>query len=346
MCQYSARDGCAGDWHHMHYGALANSGAGMLIVEATAVEARGRITLGDLGLYSDECEGALGRVVKSCRHYGTATALGIQLAHAGRKASTHIPWEGGKPLRPEEGAWETIAPSAIPFDQGWHRPREMTRADMQSVTEAFVTTAGRALRLGFDLVELHVAHGYLLHEFMSPLANKRTDAYGGALQNRMRFPLEVAAAVRAVWPKERMLEARITGSDWLEGGVTVRDAVEFAKQLKDLGLDFVTISSGGVVPRAPIPLTPGYQVAFAAEVKREARMTACALGLIASPTQANAIIAADEADLVALARAFLDNPHWGWGAAIELGADVPRPPQYRAADPKLWPGATLSRELD
>jgi NADPH2 dehydrogenase len=345
MCQYSAVDGCAGDWHLMHYGALANSGAAMLIFEATAVEARGRITRADLGLYSDACESALARVVTDCRRFGT-TSLGVQLAHAGRKGSAHIPWEGGKPLRLGEGAWKTIAPSPIPFDENWPKPLQMTKADMQAVRQAFVAAADRAARLGLDLVELHVAHGYLLHEFISPLANKRSDEYGGDIDNRLRFPLEVAADLRDAWPVDKILEARITGSDWMPGGVTVEEAVLFSTRLKDIGFDFVSISSGGIVPNAPIPAKPGYQVEFAAKVKRLADMPSCALGLITTPLQADGIIATGEADLVALARAFLDNPHWGWTAANELAAEVRRPPQYKAADPKFWPGAVISRDLD
>ncbi|MEK0084846.1 NADH:flavin oxidoreductase/NADH oxidase [Benzoatithermus flavus] len=345
MCQYSAEDGCAGDWHLVHYGALANSGAAMLIVEATAVEPRGRISAGDLGLYSDACEEALGRVVASCRRHGTA-ALGVQLAHAGRKGSAHVPWQGGKALGPSEGAWETIAPSPLPFDEGWPTPREMTPDDMRDVRAAFVASAERALRIGFDLVELHLAHGYLLHEFLSPVANRRTDAYGGSLENRMRFPLEIAADLRAAWPEDRILGARITGSDWIEGGWSDDDAVQLARRLQKLGFDYVTVSSGGIVPKVRIPADPGYQVPFAAKVKRETGITTCAVGLIAAPAQAERIVANGEADLVALARAFLDNPHWGWAAAFELGAKVRRPPQYERAAPELWPGATISRELD
>jgi 2,4-dienoyl-CoA reductase-like NADH-dependent reductase (Old Yellow Enzyme family) len=345
MCQYSAAEGCAGDWHFVHYGALANSGAAMLVVEATAVEARGRISLGDLGLYSDTCEAALGKVLEYCRRYGTA-GLGVQLAHAGRKASAQVPWQGGKPLGLGEGAWDTIAPSALPFDTGWHTPREMMAGEMREVREAFVAGAERARQIGFDLIELHMAHGYLLHQFLSPLANRRTDAYGGSVENRMRFPLEVAAGLRAVWPEDRILGARLTGSDWAEGGLTDDDAVLFAARLKDLGFDYVCLSSGGIVPGIRIPVEPGYQLPFATKVKRATGIATCAVGLIAAPSQANAIIAEDQADLVALARAFLDNPHWAWNAALELGEEVRRPPQYQRADPKLWPGASISRELD
>jgi NADPH2 dehydrogenase len=237
----------------------------MLIVEATAVEPRGRISLGDLGLYSDACEAALGRVVQNCRRYGTA-ALGVQLAHAGRKGSAHAPWRGGGALRPEDGAYETIAPSAIPFDDGWHTPREMTEDDLQAVRAAFAASVVRAERLGFDLVELHLAHGYLLHEFLSPIANRRADAYGGSVENRMRFPLEVAAELRAAWPKDRILGARLTGSDWVEGGITEDEAALLALRLKELGFDYVCVSSGGIAPRVRIPARPGYQLPFATKV--------------------------------------------------------------------------------
>jgi 2,4-dienoyl-CoA reductase-like NADH-dependent reductase (Old Yellow Enzyme family) len=345
MCQYSASEGRATDWHFVHYGALANSGAGMLVVEAAAIEARGRITPSDLGLYSDACESALGRVVENCRRYGTA-ALGVQLAHAGRKGSATVPWRGAEPLASDEGGWETIAPSALPFDRNWPAPRAMTEDDVNEVTAAFIDSARRAQRTGFDLVELHVAHGYLLHQFLSPLANTRTDAYGGDTERRIKFPLAVAAELRAFWPEERALGARINGTDWVEGGLTVADAVLFAQRLEDLGFDYVCVTSGGIAPRARIPVGAGYQVQFAAEVKRATELATCAVGLISAPAQAEKIVADGDADLVALARTFLDNPHWAWHAAFELGGEVRRPPQYERADPKLWPGATISRELD
>jgi NADPH2 dehydrogenase len=245
MCQYSANDGCASDWHLTHLGMLANSGAGLVVVEATAVERRGRITHGCLGLYSEACETALARVVAHCKRIGTA-ALGIQLAHAGRKASARRPWEGGQPLTAADDAWETIGPSSIPFGPGWPAPREMTREDLTQVREAFATAARRAVRIGFDAVEMHMAHGYLLHTFLSPLSNARFDEYGGSLAARMRFPLEVAAAVREAMPPAVPLGARITGSDWMEAGLTVADAVAYAKALKNVGVDYVCVSSGGI----------------------------------------------------------------------------------------------------
>jgi 2,4-dienoyl-CoA reductase-like NADH-dependent reductase (Old Yellow Enzyme family) len=345
MCQYSADDGSATDWHLGHLAMLANSGADLVVVEATHVERRGRITHGCLGLYSDANEAALARVIAHCRHTGTAK-LGIQLAHAGRKASSYRPWEGGLGLKRDDDPWETVAPSAIAFGNAWQAPRSMTRDDMDRVRDAFVSSAQRAVRLGFDAIELHMAHGYLLHSFMSPISNHRTDDYGGSPAARLRFPLEVAHAVRAVVPRSLPLGARITGSDWVEGGLTPDDAVALAKTLKETGFDFLCVSSGGVtaeVMRGGGPLAqalgPGYQVPFAEKVRREAGIATRAVGLIATPQHAEAIVADGKADMVALARAMLDDPRWGWHAAQALGAEVKRPPQYARAAPKLWPGA-------
>jgi NADPH2 dehydrogenase len=344
MCQYSADDGCAGPWHLAHLVGLANSGAALLMVEATSVERRGRISHGDLGLYSDANEDALAAIVRECRRFGRAK-LGLQIGHAGRKASAERPWEGGRSLGPEQDPWETIAPSSVPFGPNWATPRAMTDADLERVRAAFVETARRAGRIGFDALELHDAHGYLLHQFLSPIANHRDDRYGGSLENRMRYPLEVARAVREAWPRDRILGARITGSDWIEGGVTPEEAVRFAAALKEAGVDYVCVSSGGVSPAAKIALGPGYQVPFAAAVKRAVPgLVVRAVGLIASPRQAEAIVARGEADQVAMARAFLDDPHWGWRAARLLGAEVARPPQYDRAAPKLWPGAAYLDE--
>jgi NADPH2 dehydrogenase len=338
MCQYSADDGVASDWHINHLGMLANSGAALVIAEATGIERRGRISHGCLGLYSDDCEAALARVVAHCRRYGTAK-LGIQLAHAGRKASAASPWEGGQALGPGGDPWETIAPSAIAFGPNWPVPREMTAADMERVRNAFVDAARRAVRAGVDAIELHAAHGYLLHSFVSPVSNKRSDGYGGALAARMRYPLEIAQAVRAVVPKGIPLGARITGNDWLEGGLTPDDAVAFAKALKAAGLDFVCISSGGITAETRPTSVANLNVQFAEKVKREAGIATRTVGLIATPRQAETIVAEGKADMVALARAFLDDPHWGWHAANALGADVARPKQYQRAAPKMWPGA-------
>jgi 2,4-dienoyl-CoA reductase-like NADH-dependent reductase (Old Yellow Enzyme family) len=338
MCQYSAVDGCATDWHMTHLGMLANSGASLVVVEATGVEARGRISPGDLGLYDDECEAALARVIDHCKRIGTAK-FGIQIAHAGRKASTRAPWKGGGPLKEDEGAWETIAPSAIPFGPDWHTPREMTQEDLDDVREAHVEATKRALRIGFDEVEVHGAHGYLLHEFLSPLTNRRTDRYGGSPEARMRFPLEVFEAVRAVWPKDRPLGIRITGSDWAEGGIEIADAIVLARALKERGADFICVTSGGLVPDAKIAVGPNYQVPFAEAVRREVDIPVRAVGLIATPKQAEAVIAEGQADMVALARAFLYNPHWGWHAAQALKAEIALPPQYQRAGLRHWPAA-------
>jgi NADPH2 dehydrogenase len=320
---------------------LANSGAGLLVVEATHVERHGRITHGCLGLYSDDCEAALARVVAHCRRIGTAK-LGIQIAHSGRKGSAQRPWEGGKSLSQAEVPWQTIAPSALPFGPGWQTPRAMTEDDIARVRAAFVEAAARAVRVGFDAIELHFAHGYLAHSFLSPLSNTRNDSWGGALADRMRFPLETAAAVRAVVPRGLPLGARITGSDWMEGGLTPADAVTFAAALRQAGIDYIDVSSGGVSADARNPTAPGYNVPIAEQVRRETGIPVRTVGLIVSAKQAEGIVAGGRADMVSLARAFLDDPRWGWRAAQALGAEVKRPPQYQRAAPKLWPGAALN----
>jgi 2,4-dienoyl-CoA reductase-like NADH-dependent reductase (Old Yellow Enzyme family) len=340
MCQYSANDGVGNDWHMTHLGMLANSGAGLLVLEATHVERQGRITHGCLGIYSDDCEDALGRIVLHCKRIGTAK-MGIQLAHAGRKASSQRPWEGAKALGPNEDPWPTIAPSALPFGPGWHTPRAMNEEDMARVRGEFVDAANRAVRVGFDAIELHLAHGYLLHSFVSPLSNKRNDDYGGSLAGRMRYPLEVARAVRAALPAGMPLGARITGTDWLDGGLSGDDAAEFAKALKQAGLDYVDISSGNISYESRPPSDPGYNVPIAEKVRRESGITVRVVGMIENAKQAEAIVSEGKADMVALARGFLDDPHWGWHAAQTLGAEVQRPAQYARAAPALWPGAAL-----
>ncbi len=335
MCQYSADDGCANDWHLIHLGMLANSGAGLVMVEATHVQRHGRITHGCLGLYSDDNEAALGRVLNAARRAGS-TKWGIQIGHAGRKASAQRPWEGGGALRPDADPWQTVAPSAMPFGDNWHTPREAAEADLEGIRDAFVASAQRALRLGFDVIELHMAHGYLMHEFMSPVANRRTDQYGGSLENRLRFPLSVAKAVRAVVPREVVLGARITGSDWRPDGLSPDDGVAIAKALKAEGLVYTCVSSGGITADTRNPTTPGYNVPLAERIKTESGIGTRAVGLITEPAQAEAIVANGQADQVALARGFLDDPHWGWHAAKALGAEVARPQQYARAAPKLW----------
>lgn len=342
MCQYSADDGAASDWHMQHLGSLAHSGAGLLVIEASAVERPGRISHGCLGLYSDNNELALSHVVAALRRFGN-TPIGIQLAHAGRKGSAQRPWEGGGSLRAGQDPWETVAPSAIPMAENWQVPRAAEEADLVRIRAAFVDATARAARLGLDLVEAHCAHGYLLHEFLSPLSNQRTDRYGGSLEHRMRFPLEVIAAMRAAWPKEKPLGARITGTDWMPGGFTIEDAVVFARELKALGVDYVCVSSGGISLKAQIPLGPGYQVPLAERIRREVGIATRAVGLILEPRQAERIVVAGQADMVALARGFLDNPRWAWHAAEALGASAAVPPQYARLRPEQWPGAKVVR---
>jgi 2,4-dienoyl-CoA reductase-like NADH-dependent reductase (Old Yellow Enzyme family) len=341
MCQYSAENGAANDWHLQHLGSLSLSGAGLVIVEQTAVEPAGRISHGCLGLYSDASEAALARVVGFCRRAGSA-ALGIQLAHAGRKGSAKLPWEGGGPLSREAGAWRTAAPSAIPFDNRWPTPEALDDAGMARIRDAHVAAARRAERLGFDLVELLAAHGFLLHGFLSPITNRRSDAYGGGLENRMRYPLEVAAAIREVWPRRKALGMRITGTDWVDGGITPDEAGLFAGKLRGIGFDYVCVSSGGISPAARPAIAPGYQVPLAAAVKKASGIAVQAVGMIVDPHQAEAIVADGHADCVALARGFLDDPRWAWHAAAALGADAAYPPQYLRACPEHWPGAALA----
>ena len=336
MCQYSAENGNATDWHLMHLGSLAISGAGLLIIEATAVNPEGRISEKDLGLYSDDNEAALSRVISFCKKYSN-TAIGIQLAHAGRKGSTCPPWEGGGTL-PEEISWEVVAPSPIARDLKSLTPHELTVEEMGVLKNNYVEAARRAVRLGIDLVELHCAHGYLLHEFLSPISNKRTDMYGGSRENRMKFPLEIAEAIREVWPTERVLGARITGSDWVDGGITIEDAIFVTEELKRRGFDYVCVSSAGILPRTDLVIGPGYQVPFAAQVKKATGMPTMAVGLITSPEQAQEIVSNNQADMIALARTILDDPHWVWHAAKKLGAQVEYPPQYSRSHYSIWPG--------
>lgn len=340
MCQYSAVDGVAQPWHLIHVGGLMMSGAGLVIMEATGVEAAGRGTPGCLGLYTDEQEQALAQVVTEARKLSSA-ALGIQLQHAGRKASTRSiadRWKG-EPLPAEEGAWTPWAPSAQPFDAGWPTPFAMDEAAMARVRDAFADAARRADRAGFDLVEIHGAHGYLLHSFLSPLANRRTDGWGGSLANRMRFPLEVVRAVRAAWPAGKPLGYRMNSTDWHPDGLTLDDAVVFARALEAEGVDYVVMSAGNIAPGIKIPpAAPGHQVAFATRIKQETGLATMAVGMIGRAVQAEEIVAEGRADMVALARAMLDNPRWGMHAAAELGVDLRYPPQYIRARPNNWTG--------
>ncbi len=335
MCQYSAQDGSATDWHAVHLGTLALSGAALVTVEATGVEPRGRITPHCLGLYSDANEEALARVLAVVRAVSD-TPLGIQIGHAGRKASTARPWEGRMPLTAAQGAWETIAPSPIPAVEGGPAAREMTEDDMGDAIAAHKQAAERALRLGFDWIEIHSAHGYLLSSFLSPLSNHRTDQYGGSIENRMRFPLQVARAVREAWPAGRPMSAKINGTDWAEGGISPEDMVTYARALSEAGVDVVVASGGGIVETAKVPAAPGYQVPFAERVKREAGVITGAVGLITEPHFAQSLIADGKADLVYLARGFLFDPRWARHAAAELGVDLPYPPQYDRASPPKW----------
>lgn len=351
MCQYSADDGCANDWHLMHLMQLGISGAGLIVLEATAIERHARITHGCLGLYNDANEAALTRVMAAARRVAPREARwGIQINHAGRKASAQRPWEGRGSLSASEDSWQTEGPSALAAAEEWHTPAQMTVADMVRVRDGFVAAARRSVRLGFDVVEIHAAHGYLMHQYLSPIANQREDDYGGSLENRMRFPLEVAAAVRDVLPASVALGLRITGSDWLPDGINMVEAVVFASALKELGADYVCVTTGGIA-NVRIPVRPDYQVQFAAEVRARTGMHARAVGMIVDPEQAEAIIRDGKADTVALGRAFLDNPRWVWHAAERLGAEalLSYPPQYERSKRALWAGARLARpdtELD
>ena len=334
MCQYSAHDGNASDWHTIHLGHLALSGAGLLIIEATAVSPEARISPDDLGLWSDANEAALRSVLTSIRAY-SPIKIAVQLAHAGRKASTWTPWEGEGQIAPSgPRGWQTEAPSAVPHAEGEVAPLALDAAGLARVRNSFVASAERAVRLGLDGIELHMAHGYLLHEFLSPLANKRSDLYGGSLGNRMRFPLEVFDAVRAVVQHDLPVWVRISASDWVEGGWDLDGSVAFAQALKAHGCDAIHVSSGGASPKQAITLKPGYQVPFAARIKAESGLPTIAVGLITEPQQAESIVASGEADAVALARAILYDPRWPWHAAAVLGAQVDAPKQYLRSQPR------------
>ena len=333
MCQYSAVDGKTTDWHTIHMGQMTLSGAGLFIIEATAVEPIGRITNGCVGLYSDETEAALKRTLDAVRQYSDMPIM-IQLAHAGRKASSYRPWEGGQLQAPENGGWETIGPSALPQLPNEVPPRAMTEADFTRVREAFVQATKRAVRLDFDGIELHGAHGYLMHQFLSPVANQRTDQYGGSLENRMRYPLEVFTAMREVTPKNISLGIRISATDWVDGGLTAEECVEFGQRLKALGCDFIDVSSGGVSPAQKIPLGPKYQVPLATQIKQGCGMPTMTVGLITTAQEAEGIIANAEADMVAVARVMMYDPRWPWHVAAELGAQVTAPKQYWRSQPR------------
>jgi 2,4-dienoyl-CoA reductase-like NADH-dependent reductase (Old Yellow Enzyme family) len=333
MCQYSARDGFATDWHLVHLGHLALSGAALLTIEATAVTPEGRISPDDLGLWSDEHAAELEPVIATMRQYAPIK-IGIQLGHAGRKASSEVPWQGGANIAPDAPrGWQTEAPSAIPHSDGETVPLALDAAGLARVKEGFGAAARRADALGLDAIELHGAHGYLLHQFMSPLSNRRTDDYGGSLENRIRFPLEVFRAVREVVSPEMVVGMRISATDWVEGGWDVEDSIVLARELERLGCQFIHVSSGGLSPQQKIPVGPGYQIDFAARVKAATSMPTIGVGLITEARQAEEIVASGQADLVALARAMLYDPRWPWHAAAELGATVAAPPQYWRSQP-------------
>ncbi len=331
MCQYAAINGQATDWHLMHWGNLLNSGAALFTIEATAVVPEGRITRSCLGLWDDATEAALAGTLNRARKLAPHTAVCIQLAHAGRKASSALPWEGAQVLPPAQGGWQTVGPSAVAYKSGELPPRAMESADLDHVRDAFVQAALRAERMGIEAIELHGAHGYLLHEFLSPLSNQRSDEYGGSFENRIRFPLQVFTAVRAAF--KGVVGFRISASDWVEGGWNGVQSADFGQRLKALGCDFIHVSSGGNSPLQKIAAVPGYQVALARQVREASGMTTMAVGLITEPAQAEAILQNGDADMIALARAFLYQPRWGWQAAAALGGSVQAHPRYWRCPP-------------
>jgi NADPH2 dehydrogenase len=332
MCQYSAENGEANDWHFTHINTLALSGAAMFCIEATAVEAVGRITPGCLGLWNDATEAALKPILSSLRRH-SKTAVAMQLAHAGRKGSSHTPWDGGQQIPVAEGGWQTEGPSALPHKESEAPPLAFDARGLARVRDAFVAATERAERLGIDALELHCAHGYLLHQFLSPISNARSDQYGGSLQNRLRYPLEVFDAVRAAFPAQKPVGVKVSATDWVEGGWDLAQTIEFARELKTRGVDWIDASSGGVSPKQKIPLSPGYQVPFAKGIREATGVTTMAVGLITEAKQAEEIVASGKADMVALARGMLYDPRWGWHAAAELGGQVEAPPQYWRSQP-------------
>jgi len=334
MCQYSAVDGCATDWHFVHWGQLLMSGAGLFTIEATAVTSDGRITPGCLGLYDDACEAALTRTLDRARRQCPPIAVGMQLAHAGRKGSSRVPWEGGQLIPLDAGGWMPVAPSALPHAPHEEPPAALDARGIAAIRDAFAASARRADRAGIDALELHMAHGYLLHEFLSPIANARTDAYGGSFDRRIAFPLEVFDAVRGAWPVARPLGVRLSCTDWVDGGLTLDESIEFARRLVARGCDWIDASSGGVSPAQKIPLGPGYQVPLSRAIRHATGARTMAVGLITTPAQAQEIVASGDADLVAMARGFLWDPRWVWHAAAVLGAPVVPPPQYLRSAPR------------
>jgi 2,4-dienoyl-CoA reductase-like NADH-dependent reductase (Old Yellow Enzyme family) len=331
MCQYSSENGFPTEWHTVHLGSRAVGGAALVMQEATAVSAEGRISPADMGIWSDEHAQPLSRIVRFVNAEGAAA--GIQLAHAGRKASTLPPWAGGGPVSPDAGGWQPIAPSAVPFADGYPVPREMSEEDMDRVCDEFIAAARRAAHAGYQVAEIHAAHGYLLHQFLSPLSNRRGDDYGGVLDNRLRFPLQVCQAVREVWPERLPVFVRVSASDYLPGGWDLEQTIEFARQLQRRGIDLVDCSSGGAVPESRPAVGPGYQVPFSAAVRREAAVATAAVGLITEPFQAETILATGQADALLLGREMLRDPYWPLRAAERLHAEVRWPKQYERARP-------------
>jgi 2,4-dienoyl-CoA reductase-like NADH-dependent reductase (Old Yellow Enzyme family) len=336
MCQYSAIDGCMTDWHLIHLGQLAHSGAALLTIEATAVVPEGRISWADVGLWSDDNEAAMRQVLDSVRRW-SPVPIAIQLAHAGRKASTEVPWAGGRQIAPgDPHGWQTEAPSAVPFDPSENAPTALDAAGLARIRDAFVAATRRAARLGIDAVQLHGAHGYLIHQFLSPLSNQRDDDYGGSLENRMRFPLELFDAVRAEFPADRPVTMRVSGTDWAEGGWDAEQTVAFAQALEARGCAAIHVSSGGLTPTQAIPVGPSYQVPLARAVKQAVGIPVVAVGLITDFEQAEAIVGTGDADLIALARTILYDPRWPWHAAAHLGAKVWAPNQYLRSQPRRY----------
>ncbi|MET0379192.1 MAG: NADH:flavin oxidoreductase/NADH oxidase [Spongiibacteraceae bacterium] len=334
MCQYSGSDGSPTDWHIQHLGQLAYSGAGLVMVEATAIERRGRISHGDLGLYSDDNEQAMARVLRTCERLGGPTVFGVQLAHAGRKASCQAPWEGGKPLTKD--AWEAVSSTANPFDNGWHVPVALDQAGIDEVIANYVQAARRAVSIGFKVLEVHCAHGYLIHQFLSPLANQRDDNYGGSLENRLRFGQQVIRAVRAAVPADVAVGIRISATDWVDEGWSIDDSIAFVSSVKDQ-IAYCCVSSGGSVPKAAIKVGPGFQVPFAKRIREATGVVTRAVGMIFSPQQAETILQNGEADQIALGRPFMDEPRWGWRAAEQLGAPMPHfPAPYHMVRSAGW----------
>lgn len=332
MCQYSSRDGMPNEWHHVHLGSRAVGGAALVMVEATAVSPVGRISPADSGMWSTQHSQAFEPIAAFMKEQGAVP--GIQLAHAGRKASTDAPWRGDKPLGEAEGGWKPIAPSPIPFDKDYPTPREMSREDIERTLSEFISAAELSLSAGFEVLEIHMAHGYLLHEFLSPLSNHRTDEFGGSPDNRIRFPLQVASALRKVWPESLALFVRISCTDWVQGGWDLEQSIEFCRRLREEGVDLIDCSSGAMVPHAKIPAGPGFQAPFAAAIRREVGIATGAVGFITDPAQAEQIVATGQADAVLLGREMLRQPYWPLNAAKALGVDVSWPEQYERAKPR------------